>query len=129
MRTRGACSTARSCGRFRSGATTTAPRDAPWTWRSRSGGDWAPAYAGATNSTAYSGANIARLSGRDELQHHPPGARAFLLDLRHAQPPDLARVGHVGAATRLQVDPVDLEQAHAPDAPRRFHRHRAHEVG
>src|SRR5471032_1610510 len=65
----------------------------------------------------------------DELDYDAARAGAFLLDLRHAQPADLARIGDVSAAAGLQVHAVDLEEAYAPNAARRLHRHGAHELG
>src|SRR5258706_1758232 len=63
-----------------------------------------------------------------ELQHHAPRSRALLLDLRDPQRPDLARIRHVRSSAGLQVDAIDLEQAHAAHAARWLHRHGAHEI-
>ena len=41
---------------------------------------------------------------------------------------DLAGARHMGAAAGLQIDALDLEQAHAPVPDRRLHRHGAHQL-
>ena len=38
---------------------------------------------------------------------------ALLLDLRHRDPADLAGAAHMRAAARLQVQPLDLNEADA----------------
>ena len=59
-------------------------------------------------------------------QHHAAALRAFLFDLGDHHAADLCRVGHVRAATGLQVDQVaraNAYRAHRAAAARRLHAH------
>src|SRR3546814_13739204 len=51
-----------------------------------------------------------------------PVLAALVLDLADTHAAYLAGAMHVGAAAGLQIDPCDIEQAHAPAARGRLHR-------
>ena len=65
----------------------------------------------------------------DQVQVHPPVLAAFVLDLADPDGADLAGPRDVGAATGLQVDTGDVEQADPAAARRRLDRHGAHQIG
>jgi hypothetical protein len=58
----------------------------------------------------------------------PPCHGALLLYLRDEQRADLGRVVDVRAAARLQIDTIDLDEAHAAGAAGRLHAHAAHQL-
>ena len=78
------------------------------------------------------GAFFRRAAGEEvttrQGQADPAVLAAFVLDLADAERADLARAADVRTAACLQVDALDLDQAHPSRAGRRPHRHGAYQL-
>src|SRR4051794_40907720 len=69
-----------------------------------------------------------RVARSGEPDAHAAVLLALLLDVGDEDAADLARAPHMRAAAGLEVDALDLDQAHAARAARRLDRHGLDEV-
>src|SRR5215208_4883662 len=93
-------------------------------------GSIAPAAAGGPGSSLRSGRDDPlRRRGLDQRDPHAAVLLALLLDVGDGDAADLAGAADMGAAAGLEVDALDLDEAHAAGAARRLHRHGLDEGG
>src|SRR5215216_5797362 len=93
-------------------------------------GSIAPAAGGGSGSSLRSGRDDPlRRRGLDQRDPHAAVLLALLLDIGDGDAADLAGAADMRAAAGLEVDALDLDEAHAAGAARRLHRHGLDEGG